>query len=160
MDNYKAMETVLAREVELLDRIPPLQSLIRDAVINRDWADYEILMESIGEIGERFGSLETERQALLDTISGNTEQEQFYTLTARLPERERNALGTLYRRLKMETLQIKLANDALMEYLKEARKAVAGVIETAYPERRGKLYTKDGSTIEADMKSVMINRHF
>ncbi|MDR2766766.1 MAG: hypothetical protein LBB82_00405 [Treponema sp.] len=160
MESYKVFETVLIREIELLAKIPPLQNLIRDAVINREWADYEALMESIEEIGGRFGTLEAEREALTASLFGGDEQGHFYAWTARLPERERNILTTLYRRLKMETLQIKLSNDTLMEYLKEARSVVTGVLESAYPERRGKLYTRDGTSADPDMKSVVLNRRF
>jgi hypothetical protein len=60
----------------------------------------------------------------------------------------------------METLQIKLSNDTLMEYLKETRNMVSVVLENAYPERRGKLYTRSGANAETDMKSVVLNRRF
>jgi hypothetical protein len=160
MEQYKAFETVLMCEIELLAKIPPLQNLIRDAIVNREWADYEALMESVGKIGERFGALEAKRETLAARLSGGNGQEHFYAWTARLPERERNTLTTLYRNLKMETLQIKLSNDTLMEYLKEARSAVSGILESAYPERRGTLYTRDGTSADPDMKSVVLNRHF
>jgi hypothetical protein len=153
----------LLREIEVLAKIPPLQVLVRDAVINREWADYEYLMESIGNIGTQFEALEEEREAIFSEFSGallGPEKDRFYALTSRLPEKERNELTALYRRLKMETLQIKLTNDSLMEYLREAKSAVAGLLENAYPDRKGRIYSKKGISREAEMKSIVLNRSF
>jgi hypothetical protein len=60
----------------------------------------------------------------------------------------------------METLQIKLTNDTLMEYLGEAKSAINGLLETAYPDRKGRIYSKEGTSREAEMKSVVLNRSF
>jgi hypothetical protein len=160
---FKACTSILLREIELLEKIPPLQVLIRDAVLNREWADYEYLMESIGKIGVQFEGLEEEREGIFSEFSEailGTEKDRFYALASRLPERERNELTDLYRRLKMETLQIKLTNDSLMEYLQEAKSAVNGLLENAYPDRRGKIYSKEGISREAEMKSIVLNHSF
>ncbi|MDR2211099.1 MAG: hypothetical protein LBO65_06500 [Spirochaetaceae bacterium] len=160
MENSLALSVVLLKEIELLEKIPPLQGMVRDAVIKREWADYEILMESIGEIGSRFEVLDAERAGLFKTLAGGEEPESFYSYAARLPSGERSNLSALYRKLKMVTLQIKIANDTLLEYLREAKSAVTGILESAYPDRRGKLYSPRGTEREADMRSVMVNRTF
>jgi len=158
---FKACMAILLSEIEVLGKIPPLQVLIRDAVINREWADYEALMESIGSVGQDFEILENRRIELFSRLAdcaGADEKESFYQLAARLPETERNELTALYRRLKMETLQIRLANDTLMDYLRETKAAIQGALENAYPDRKGKIYTRTGAEREAEMKSVMLNR--
>jgi hypothetical protein len=160
MENSLAFSIILLNEIELLEKIPPLQGLVRDAVIKREWADYEILMESIGEIGSRFEALDAERTALFKTLTGGEDPDSFYSYAARLPVEERNSLSALYRKLKMITLQIKIANDTLLEYLREAKSAISGILDSAYPDRRGKLYSPRGTEREADMRSVMVNRTF
>jgi hypothetical protein len=162
-DEFRACTAILLKEIELLGKIPPLQVLIRDALINREWTDYEFLMEAIGKIGVQFEDLETERIVLFskftEEITGS-EKYRFYALASRLPDDKRNELTALYRRLKIETLQIKLTNDTLMEYLREAKSAINGLLETAYPDRKGRIYSRDGISREAEMKSVVLNRHF
>ena len=158
MENTLAFSILLLKEIEVLERIPPLQRLIRDAVIKREWTDYEVLMQSLGEIGVQFEILDTEREALFTTLADGEEPESFYAWAARLPDREREEISGLYRKLKMITLQIKIANDTLMEYLREARSTVTGLLEKAYPDRRGKMYSRRGIEREADMRSVMVNR--
>jgi hypothetical protein len=160
-----ACTAVLRREIELLEKIPALQTLVRDAVINREWADYEAYLEAIGRIGAEFEVLETERDRLFAAVSSEDpqdtdEKDRFYAMSARLPENERNELTALYRRLKLQTLQIRLANDTLMDYIRETKSAISGMLESAYPDRKGKIYSRNGAEREADMKSVVLNHSF
>jgi hypothetical protein len=157
-----ACTAILRKEIELLEKIPALQTLVRDAVINREWADYEGYLEAIGRIGTDFEVLETERNRLFTAvIPENTDEKgRFYAMSARLPEHERNELTALYRHLKLQTLQIRLANDTLMDYIKETKNAISGMLESAYPDRKGKIYSRNGVEREADMKSVVLNHSF
>jgi hypothetical protein len=157
-----ACTAVLRKEIELLEKIPALQTLIRDAVINREWADYEGCLEAIGRIGADFEVLETERNKLFAALApeDTDEKDRFYAMSARLPECERNKLTALYRRLKLQTLQIRLANDTLMDYIRETKNVISGMLESAYPDRKGKIYSRNGSEREADMKSVVLNHNF
>ncbi|GHU80628.1 hypothetical protein FACS189468_0940 [Spirochaetia bacterium] len=158
---YEPCTLVLIREIELLERIVPLQVLVRKAVLNREWADFEMLMNTLGEIGGHIELLEAERERLFKALGLEEDnQDGFYALSSRLPERERLELTELYRRLKFQSLQIRLSNDTLMEYLNEARSAVAGFLEAVCPERKGRLYSPRGITLEADMRSVVLNRSF
>ena len=158
MNNTLAFSIVLLKEIELLEKIPPLQKMIRDAVIKREWTDYELLMQSMSEIGAQFEMLETERESIFKALSVGEDSESFYAWAARLPEKEKEEMSSLYRKLKMITLQIRISNDTLMEYLREAKSVVSGLLERAYPDRRGKMYSRNGIEREVDMRSVMVNK--
>ena len=160
MENTRAFSNILLKEIEFLEKIPPMQTMIRDAVIKREWADYELLMHSLGEIAAQFEELEAEREAVFKALQVGEEPESFYAWASRLPGGEQEEISRLYRKLKMITLQIRISNDTLMEYLRETKSAVSGVLERAYPDRRGKMYSRKGVEREADMKSVMVNRSF
>ena len=160
MEKTAAFSIILLKEIELLEKIPPLQKIIRNAVITREWADYEFYMQSVGEIGSQFEVMETEREALFKALQVGEEPESFYAWAAKLPKKEQEELSALYRKLKMITLQIRIANDTLMEYLREVKTAVSGLLERAYPDRRGKMYSREGIEREADMRSVMVNKNF
>ncbi|MDR2552467.1 MAG: hypothetical protein LBD31_04785 [Treponema sp.] len=161
MDYSRDVSLVLQKEAELLEQLPPLQVQIREAVIKREWADYQKLMEAAGRVGSAVEALEAEREVLFAALTGEYPgPEPFYAHAAALPRREREELTARYRRVKMISLQVKLSNDLLMEYLREARAAVAGLLESAYPDRRGRLYSRRGVEREADMRSVMVNRIF
>ena len=155
MEQSLALSLILQKEIEVLEQIPPLQLLIRDAVIKREWADYETLMHSVSEIGSHFEVLEQERETVFKNMA--KKDESFHSWAERLPGKEREAISILYRKLKMTSLQIKISNDTLMEYLREVKTTVSGLIDRVYPSRRGKLYSKDGIEREADMRSVVVN---
>jgi hypothetical protein len=160
MENKMALSFILKKEIEILEKIPPLQKMIRDAVIKREWTDYELLMQSLGEIGSRFEIIEAERETVFKNLQMGDEPESFYAWVAKLPQAEKEEISSLYRKLKMITLQIKISNDTLMEYLREAKSAISGLLDRAYPDRRGKMYSRKGAEREADMRSVMINKTF
>ncbi|MDR2069433.1 MAG: flagellar protein FlgN [Spirochaetaceae bacterium] len=164
ISDYKAGIDILERETAVLREIAALQDSLRTAVMNRDWTDFESLLESLQEYGAQFEGLESERvcffSAFGETSPGADEKAGFYALTTRLPKAERTALTAAYRTLKMETLRMRLINNSLMEYLSEARTAVAAFLEAAFPDRKGRLYSRRGVQRPADMRSMVLNHSF
>lgn len=168
---FFACAAMLIKEIEVLEKIAPLQNRLRELVIGRKWVEFEVLLETIAAMSAGFQTLEAERAELFKQFaaeilglaeaegSGN-EQSRFYAVAARLPEPERGQITGLYRRLKMEVIAIKLANDNLTSYIKETKTAISGLLERAYPDRKGKIYSRNGAAREADMKSVLLNEVF
>jgi hypothetical protein len=161
---YETCILILRQEIALMEKITSLQLLVRTAVMNREWVDFESLLNSLGEISGEFESLEFERERIFSGFAERTgskdEPAGFYSLASRLPDTERRELTELYRRLKLEHIRIRLANDSLMGYLKEARTTVAGFLEAAFPDRKGRLYSRRGTQIPSDMRSMVLNRSF
>jgi hypothetical protein len=164
ISEYSACAGILAGEAEILGKIASLQEAVKAAVMNRDWADFEGLLGALQEYGERFEKLEKERVRLFSAVGdaggGGDGWVGFYTLIARLPPAEREELSAAYRALRLETLRMRLGNEALLEYLNEARSAVAAFLESAFPERGGRLYSRRGIHAPSDMRSMVFNRHF
>jgi hypothetical protein len=165
---YGRCTAVLEQERELIAKIAVMQDLIRKAVINRQWMDFEAYMEALGQIGAHFEDLDQERVRIFASFTGdgNTpgktgdDAAGFYALASCFPADERKALTDVYRNLKMETMKIRLESDALMNYLSEASLLVTGFLEAAFPDRKGKLYSRSGAQVQADMRSMVLNRHF
>ena len=82
----------------------------------------------------------------------------FYAFAARLPEQERRELSELYRRIKMRTLGVRFANDSLTDYLDETQAVVSGFLEAVFPDRRGKIYSRKGTQVSPDMRSMVLNQ--
>jgi hypothetical protein len=164
---YGRCKAVLEQERELVAKIAGMQNLIRKAVVNRQWMDFDSHMESLEQIGAQFEALDRERIRIFASFSGgNTpgiageDTTGFYTLVSRFPQDERKTITDIYRNLKSETIKIKLENDALMNYLSEASLVVAGFLEAAFPDRKGRMYSRSGARVQADMRSMVLNRHF
>jgi hypothetical protein len=153
---------ILSREVELLGQIAAMQLLIRKAVIDREWVDFESLIDSVGRIGDEFALLDAERvrifAALSEKIGPMPETTGFYTLVSRLPEAERKELTGLFRTLKAETLKTRVENESLTGYLNELHIVVAGFLEAAFPDRKGRIYSRRGIQVPSDMRSMVLNQ--
>jgi hypothetical protein len=67
-------------------------------------------------------------------------------------------LSGLYRSIKTRTLELRLANEALAKYLGEMQAVVSDFLEAVFPDRKGRLYTRQGTQIPPDMLGMALNQ--
>lgn len=152
---------VLRQEIALLERLSSSQEIVKNAVFTRDWADLDSMLARLGEYGTEFELLEKERVRIFSELCGGSgERVPFYAVAARMDDSRRRELTDLYRRLKLDVLKVRLANDSLSTYLNEARATMTGFMEAAFPDRKGNLYSKKGSKVESEMRSLVLDRSF
>jgi hypothetical protein len=152
--DYNLCSQILTREIDLLDSIALIQNDVRNAVINRQWIDFEDHSANLDAVGLLFESLEEERIIAFDRQTNWT---HFYTAVSYLPDEERQNLTLLYRNLKLKTFKIRATSDALGIYLNEAKNTVTAFIGAAFPDRRGRLYGRTGAQIPIDMRSMVLD---
>ncbi|MDR2052864.1 MAG: hypothetical protein LBP80_05560 [Treponema sp.] len=165
---YERCVSVLNAETELAGKICAMVTVVRRAVESRAWTDFEPLMGNLAQSGAEFEALEREREAAFAALAEKTgengaafvKEAGFYALAARLPPEERKALSALYRGLKMNILRVGIENTALMNYLNGLRGIVSDFIAAAFPDRKGRLYSRRGGQVHADMRSMVLNRQF
>jgi hypothetical protein len=166
-DEYRDFCTVLERELTLVEQIEEAQILVRDAVRRRAWVDFEALLDSMNRMGAEFEELDRDREAIFGrfvaALGGDAAPEgeaRFYALVSRLDGEERAALTGRYRELKSRVWKIRFKNDSLAHYLGQIHTLVTGFIDAAFPDRKGKLYTRQGTPRAADMRSMVLDRQF
>jgi hypothetical protein len=160
--------SVLNAETELAGKICAMVAMVRQAVETRAWTDFELLMENLARGGAEFEALEREREAVFAALAeknggggeASAKEGGYYALAARLPADERDLLSGLYRNLKLAIFRVGIENSALANYLNGVRGIVSDFIAAAFPDRRGKLYTRRGGQAHADMRSMVLNRQF
>jgi hypothetical protein len=165
---YERCASVLNAETELAGKICAMVVEVRRAVESRAWTDFEPLMGNLAHYGAEFEALEREREAAFAALAEKTgesgaapaKEAGFYALAARLPAEERKPLTELYRDLKQAVFRIGIEKAALMDYLNGIRGIVSDFIAAAFPDRKGKLYTRRGGQVHADMRSMILNRQF
>lgn len=150
---YDQFRDILERENALTGRIAAIQGEVKQAVLGREWADFEAQIAALAEAGEEFEELEAARVEIFGEGEAG-----FYAQCARFPEEERRVLTELYRRLKTETIKVRLENDGLSKYIAETRLVISGALDILYPERRGRLYSRRGMQVQPDMSSMMLNQ--
>jgi len=152
--DYTRCESVLSGEIEILKKISAVQSKVRQAVINREWTDFETHDKELNRLGEEFERLEDER-ALLFPVGT-----PFYDVILELPVEERMELSRLYRELKTETLKMRATNETFLVYLNEAKNLAGAYLEVVCPARGGKLYTRKGRKVSQDLRSIVFNKRY
>jgi hypothetical protein len=152
---------VLRQETALLERLAAAQEVVRNAVFAREWADLETMLARLAAYGSDFELLEAERARLFAEFANNGGEREsvgFYALASRLADADRRELTELYRRLKLDALKVRLANDALTTYLSDARATLSGFMDAAFPDRKGRLYSRRGRTVHPEMRSIVLDR--
>jgi len=153
---------VLRQETALLARLSGAQEVVRNAVFARDWADLESMLSRLDAYGHEFALLEAERARVFAEIApivgAERESVGFYALVSRLEPLMRRELTELYRRLKLDALKVRLANDALSTYLADARSTLSDFMDAAFPDRKGRIYSRRGTAVHAEMRSLVLDR--
>jgi hypothetical protein len=158
---YERCALVFEGETALLRKISVIQDKIWQDVMNRAWDNIEAGIETVNGFASEFKALEAERQAVAAEFPGSgDEKSRFYAFAARFSPAMRNKLTGLYRNLKEECLKIRISGDTLTGYLNEIRSLVAGYLETAFPERRGRIYSSQGTQVPPPPRSLVLNHHF
>ena len=152
--DYTRCASVLSGEIEILKRISAVQGKVRQAVINREWADFDENEKELNRLGEEFERLEEERALLFPA------ETPFYDVILELPIEERIEVSRLYRGLKTETLKMRATNETFLVYLNEARNLATAYLEAVCPARGGKLYTRKGRKVSQDLRSIVINHRY
>lgn len=150
---------ILQLQADIMERIGSIQELVKDAVMNREWTDFESMIHTLNEYGDQFQELETERSVTFDKIKEIYEEDDsFYGITARAPEEKRRKVTGLYRNLKSKTMQVKVSNETLTNYLDSAQTTVDSFFDAACPDRKNRFYSRQGSKVPVDMRSMVINQ--
>jgi hypothetical protein len=167
---YEKCRNILLQESELIQNAAAIQEKIRFAVTERELSDFEDNLSAMHSIESKLAELEDEREKLFSVFETLIHQKnfsatldakgRFYTLVSMLPENQRNDLTSIYRSLKVETIKLRMANEALMTYLNGVKETLKDFFALAFPDRYGKMYTNQGTSFSHDMRSMVLNSSF
>jgi len=150
-------------EISALKEAASLQRSVQNAVLKREWRDFERFIKELNEVSLRLQVLETERLALFRDIGDSGDKNGslwFYRFACGLPREEREALTALYRTLKMECARLRFSAKAWTEYLQEIKEINDGLLDAVFPERKAKLYGRSGAVKSAGIRSAVLDKKF
>lgn len=155
------LEELIMKEITVVTNLIACQKRMYQAVVQRDWIQFQKELMLSGKMTETFTDLEQMRTALLsETNSGAGLNNDFYRSTACLPEQRRIRANELYRELKKLLLLSQSENRVLQAYVSNARTVVSGIVDTLVPVRKNKIYTNKGSLVSTNVESLVLNRSF
>ena len=164
--DYERCVALFYKEIALVKRLFLVEESVRQAVMAREWTDFDWKMAEISQIGEEFAVLEAERIELIAGLKGENKRNNsefvsdsepsFYSMIAKLPSEEYRELSNLYRELKTETVKVKVLNETFIGYINEVRTMAAAWLDAVFPAQ-GKLYTRKGRQVSRDLRSMILN---
>lgn len=134
---------VLVSENKLISDVLCRQQALRDAVNNKDWT---ALMDAAGDVNEMmdaFNELDKEREEL--ALGGLQEDAETYGLLAEI---------------RGKLVKSRIENKALSDYISITREFIKGIIDTAVPQSRNRLYSRNGYVVQPQPESVVVNTLF
>ena len=134
---------VLVSENKLISDVLCRQQALRDAVNNKDWT---ALMDAAGDVNEMmdaFNELDKEREEL--ALGGLQEDAETYGLLAEI---------------RGKLVKSRIENKALADYISNTREFVKWIIDTAVPQSRNRLYSRNGYVVQPQPESVVVNTLF
>ncbi len=134
---------VLVSENKLISDVLCRQQALRDAVNNKDWT---ALMDAAGDVNEMmdaFNELDKEREEL--ALGGLQEDAETYGLLAEI---------------RGKLVKSRIENKSLADYISITREFVKGIIDTAVPQSRNRLYSRNGYVVQPQPESVVVNTLF
>ena len=134
---------VLVSENKLISDVLCRQQALRDSVNNKDWT---ALMDAAGDVNEMmdaFNELDKEREEL--ALGGLQEDAETYGLLAEI---------------RGKLVKSRIENKALADYISITREFVKGIIDTAVPHSRNRLYSRNGYVVQPQPESVVVNTLF
>ena len=134
---------VLVSENKLISDVLCRQQALRDAVNNKDWT---ALMDAAGDVNEMmdaFNELDKEREEL--ALGGLQEDAETYGILAEI---------------RGKLVKSRIENKALADYISITREFVKGIIDTAVPQSRNRLYSRNGYVVQPQPESVVVNTLF
>ena len=134
---------VLVSENKLISDVLCRQQTLRDAVNNKDWT---ALMDAAGDVNEMmdaFNELDKEREEL--ALGGLQEDAETYGLLAEI---------------RGKLVKSRIENKALSDYISITREFIKGIIDTAVPQSRNRLYSRNGYVVQPQPESVVVNTLF
>jgi hypothetical protein len=169
---YEKCREILLRECELVQHAASIQEKIRNAVMEREWADFEEYINTMNHIENSLAGMEDEREQLFSAfeslvrknnpgsnVDGDAKS-RFYSLASLLPEEQRNDLTSIFRSLKIEAIRLRIANETFKHYVAGLRTTLKEIFDIAFPERGGMMYTQRGTHLSNDMRSMVLNQSF
>jgi hypothetical protein len=149
---YDSLSEIFLKMREILQKICTVQLKVRKAAFERRWTDFTAAQDEVAALGEQLNALETQRKALPGMAEG------FYASVHGLEAEKRAPLTALFREVKSLAARVRIENETMKQYVDGQMRLVTLFLEAAFPERRGKFYSRTGQAKECITGGVVLDR--
>lgn len=158
------MESILRRQITLMDAIYVLQRKVYNFVLKKDWDNTKQGMTDLDTLSERFRLADQNLCALITESSVNPEDadanKTLDDVLSKLSIDERSKVTVLFKTLKEKVALSKIENNVFNTYLEHSRALLGGLFETVFDEPTGQTYTSTGAKADGEAAHALVNLVF
>ena len=159
VDYSEKLKTVLKEQYSVLSEIYDTQKKIRENVNERDWNELQNLIYSFNSLSEKFNLLEIERLECFDYF-GIKDGAGLSSTNNKFAKESVGDIQDLYISVKQKLLASKIENKALNDYIKITSEFLQGVFDKVVPNPKTTVYSRTGSLVKNQPKSMILNTVF
>lgn len=151
----------MEREARLLERYADLEEKLPASYRNREWAEVEAFVGELVQAARHIEEAEARREASFQALKAAFhlgEDEGFRSLARKLPAEERESLAAGFRSLKAAVVRVKCASSRMNHYFQAVSESIDAILSELLPQRRGRIYSRQGKAREAVGSSLIIDR--
>jgi hypothetical protein len=141
MTGTTALDKILVRENELLDKLLSEQAALRESLHDKKWDNLIDTISSINMLADDFKKAESERELLEAEETGE----------------EKKAVMPLLAQVRGKLVRSKIENQVLQDYLGIVRGFIEGVLDQVVPQGRNTVYSRSGKIVHSRPSSVVVN---
>lgn len=156
IDYSEKIKTLLKAEDAILTEIYNVQQKIRESVNERNWDNLQNYLDLFDALSNKFASFETERIECFNYL-GLKDSSSFSSLNKKLSQSVSLDIKDLYVSVKQKLLASKIENNALNDYIKITSEFLQGVFDNVIPQRKNTVYSRTGSIVKNQPKSMILN---
>lgn len=134
---------ILKEENSLLNEVIDLQQDLRKSVNEKDWTVLMSVISSVNLKMDKFNQLDERREEL-----------------ALQSDSEDSTINNLLSEVRGKLVRTRTENKALGDYINITRNFVQGIIDSALPQSRAKVYSRKGTIVQNQPHSVVLNQLF
>jgi hypothetical protein len=160
MDSLQAFIEQAGNQAMVLDTFVDNQRAVAGAVRLRDWQALEKALERAAMSAEAISAAEAKRiEAWSDLIYelDLPHDSTVFRASLAIPLEERPKLTDAYRNLRMAAMRARIENEALSGFVGNAEATLRQAMESLFPDRKGKIYSKTGRPHHAGTGAMVLD---
>ena len=160
-DLCNSLIALMEREAELLEHMVGYEITLKESVIAHNWTRLELAQRKLNPVLEKLAKVEEERHEVFSGLQeavGEDPEAGFYEVLVHLDRSTRERAAEAYRTLKFTVLKIQGMTNSIDVYLKTVTGAMQEILAELFPFRKGNLYTRKGTTTQAQANPMVFSR--
>jgi len=155
------LKILLRKQAELLAKFAVTEHELQDAIVERNWPAMDAVMPSLERLSKSLEAVERKRHHVVDKLKRTAHlpaDAPFAELVSRVDQDDRSELTALFRDLQVHVLRVKNHTGGIDSYVRNSMKTANTVLGELFPDRKGTIYSRQGTQSPVRGSAMVLNR--